>query len=301
MKRTYETIEEIKGLKKEKNAIILAHVYQISDIQDIADYRGDSLELSKKVTKINADVIVFCGVRFMAETAYLLNSLKTVLIPDLNADCGLAEMSTVEQLKIKKKEYPDAAVVSYVNSSAAVKAESDICCTSANAIDVVNSLSQDQVLFLPDRNLGSYVAEHTDKEVILWDGFCYVHENIKLNKIKQLKKLYPTADFIVHPECTKTIRNVADFIGSASQMSQHVASVDQQEFIVGTEDNFVYRLQTDNPDKIFYPVGASCTGMNQINLVKVKLALDQMKFKVYLPDEIRLRAKNALDKMLRTR
>jgi len=301
MKRTFEIIEEIKRLKKEKNAIILSHVYQNKYIQDIADYIGDSLDLSRKATSTNADVIVFCGVRFMAETAYLLNSCKTVILPDCNAGCDLAEMITVEQLKNEKKKYPDAVVVSYVNSPADVKAESDICCTSANAIDVVNSLSQDQVLFLPDRNLGSHVAEQSDKEVILWDGFCYVHENIKLNQFKQLKKLHPAAEIIVHPECTKTVRHMADFIGSTSQMSQYVASVDQQEFIVGTEDNFVYRLQTDNPDKIFYPVGTSCTGMNQINLVKVKLALEQMKFKVYLSDEIRLRAKNALDKMLRTR
>jgi len=188
MNGTYDLINEIKRLKKEKNAIILAHVYQDSNIQDIADYTGDSLDLSRKATSTNADVIVFCGVRFMAETAYLLNPAKTVLLPDEEAGCGLAEMAAVEQLKSKKKEYPDAAVVSYVNSSAAIKAESDICCTSANAIDIINSLPQEKILFLPDKNLGSYVAEHTDKDVFPWDGFCYVHENIKLDQLGQLKK-----------------------------------------------------------------------------------------------------------------
>jgi len=299
MKRRYEMLEEIIRLKKEKNAIILAHVYQPEEVQDIADYIGDSLDLSKKVVNTKADVIVFCGVRFMAETAYMLNPNKTVLLPDKNAGCGLADSATVEQLKIKKKEYPAAAVVSYVNSSAAIKAESDICCTSANAIDIVNSLSQAQILFLPDKNLGSYVAEHTDKDVALWDGDCYVHENIKLERLKQLKIEHPDAEIIVHPECTTLARHKADFIGSTSQMSRYVAQSDEQEFIVGTEDNFVYRLQKDNPDKIFYPAGTLCIGMNQIKLEKVKLALEQMEYRVYLPEKMRIKAKNALDKMLK--
>jgi len=290
-----------KNIYLEKNAIILAHVYQPGEVQDIADYTGDSLDLSKKAVSTNADVIVFCGVRFMAETASILNPDKKIILPDESAGCGLADMATVEQLKSKKKEYPDAAVVSYVNSSAAIKAESDICCTSANAIDVVNSQPQDQILFLPDRNLGSYVAEHTDKDVVLWDGFCYVHENITVEQLKKIKEMHPSAEIIVHPECTTPVRHFADFIGSTSQMSRYVAQADQQEFIVGTEDNFVYRLQMDNPDKTFYPVGTSCGGMNQINVVKIKLALEQMKYKVYLPKEIQSRAKHALDKMLRIR
>jgi quinolinate synthase len=237
----------------------------------------------------------------MAETAYLLNPTKTVLLPDENAGCDLADMATVEQLKSKKKEFPEAAVVSYVNSSAAIKAESDICCTSANAVDVINSLHHDQILFPPDRNLGRYVAECTGKENILWEGFCYVHENIKLSQLRKLKKTNPEAEIIVHPECTTPVRHFADFIGSTSQMSRYVAQAEQREFIVGTEDNFVYRLQVDNLDKIFYPVGTSCIGMNQITLIKIKLALEQMKYKVYLPEEIRSKAKHALDKMLRIR
>jgi quinolinate synthase len=292
-------IKKIRKLKKEKNAIILAHVYQIGDVQDIADYIGDSLDLSRKAMSTKADVIVFCGVRFMAETAYLLNPTKTVLLPDENAGCGLADMATVKQLKSKKKEYPDAAVVSYVNSSAAIKAESDICCTSANAIDVVNSLPQNQMLFLPDRNLGSYVAEHTDKEVFLWDGFCYVHENIMVDQLKKIKEMHLSAEIIVHPECTISVRHFADFIGSTAQMSRHVAQSDRKEFIVGTEDNFVYRLRKENPDKKFYPAGTLCIGMNQIKLEKVKLALERMEYRVYLPEKIRAKAKNALDKMLR--
>ena len=299
MKRTCEIIKEIKRLKKEKNAVILAHVYQIGNVQDIADYTGDSLDLSRKATSTNADVIVFCGVGFMAETAYLVNPTKIVLIPDKNADCGLADMATVEQLKSKKKEYPDAAVVSYVNSSAAIKAESDICCTSANAIDVINSLNHNQILFPPDRNLGGYVAEYTGKEIILWDGFCYVHENITVEQLKKIKEMHSSAEIIVHPECTTPVRHFADFIGSTSQMSRHADQSDQKEFIVGTEDNFIYRLREDNPDKKFYPVGTLCTGMNQINVEKVELALEQMKYKVYLPKEIQSRAKQALDKMLR--
>ena len=299
MKRTYEIIREIRKLKKEKNVVILAHVYQPGEVQDIADYTGDSLGLSKKVVSTKAEVIVFCGVKFMAETASILNPDKTVLLPDKNAGCGLADMATVERLKAKKKEYPDAAVVSYVNSSAAIKAESDICCTSANAVDVVDSLPQDQILFLPDKNLGSYVAEHTDKDVILWDGYCYVHENIKLKQLRKLKDIHPGAEVIVHPECTTPVRHLADFIGSTSQMSRHVTQSNQKEFIVGTEDNFVYRLSKDNSDKKFYPIGTLCIGMNQIRLEKVKLALEQGEYKVHLPEKIRIRAKNALDKMLR--
>jgi len=299
MKRTYEIIKEIRKLKKEKNAVILAHVYQPGEVQDIAEYTGDSLGLSKKAVSTKAEVIVFCGVKFMAETASILNPDKTVLLPDKNADCGLADMATVERLKAKKKEYPDAAVVSYVNSSAAIKAESDICCTSANAVDVVDSLPQDQILFLPDKNLGSYVAEHTDKDVILWDGYCYVHENIKLKQLRKLKDIHPGAEVIVHPECTTLVRHLADFVGSTSQMSRYVAQSNQKEFIVGTEDNFVYRLLKDNSDKRFYPIGTLCIGMNQIRLEKVKLALEQGEYEVHLPEKIRIRAKNALDKMLR--
>jgi len=299
MKGTYEIIKEIRKLKKEKDAVILAHVYQPGEVQDVADHTGDSLGLSKKAVSKKAEVIVFCGVKFMAETASILNPDKTVLLPDKNAGCGLADMATAERLKAKRRKYPNAAVVSYVNSSAAIKAESDICCTSANAVDVVESLPHDQILFLPDKNLGSYVAEHTDKDVILLGGYCYVHENIKLKQFKKLKDMYPGAEVIVHPECTTPVRHLADFIGSTSQMSRYVAQSNQKEFIVGTEDNFVYRLLKDNSDKKFYPIGTLCIGMNQIRLEKVKLALERGEYEVHLPEKILIRAKNALDKMLR--
>ncbi len=298
MKEKYEIIKQIKKLKKEKKAIILAHVYQIGDVQDIADYTGDSLGLSRKAASTDGDVIVFCGVKFMAETAHVLNPNKTVLLPDKNAGCGLADMVTVEELITWKKKYPNAAVVSYVNSSAAIKAESNICCTSANAINVVNSCPQDNILFLPDRNLGSYVAEHTDKNVVLWNGFCYVHEKIRPRQLRQLKKSHPTAEIIVHPECTPEVRKMANFIGSTSQMLQYVTQADQQEFIVGTEDNFIHQLQKKNPKKTFYPIESSCIGMSLINLEKIKLALEQSKYKIHLPKNIQSRAKKALDKML---
>jgi quinolinate synthase len=290
--------EEIIKLKKRRNAVILAHVYQRGEVQDMADYVGDSLDLSRRTVNIEADVIVFCGVQFMAETAAILNPDKKVLLPDINAGCGLADMATAEQLRIVKNEYPNASVVSYVNSSAAVKAESDICCTSANAVNVVNSLPANQVLFVPDRNLGSYVAEHTNKDVILWDGYCYVHENITCGQLNSLKRKYPGAEIIVHPECPSPVRHMSDFVGSTSQMLRYVCQSQQKEFIVGTEDNFVYRLKKDNPEKIFYPLETLCEGMNEITLGKVKLALEKMEHEVHVAEEIRIKAKTALDKML---
>lgn len=291
-------IESIKNLKKEKNAVILAHVYQRGEVQDIADYVGDSLDLSRKAVGTEADVIVFCGVQFMAETAAILNPYKTVLLPDKNAGCGLADMATDEQIIKLKKQNRGLAVVSYVNSSAEVKAVSDICCTSANAINVVNSLSFNHILFVPDKNLGAYVAEHSNKNIRLWDGYCYVHEQITGDKLKFLKEKHPAAQIIVHPECTTPVRHMADFTGSTSQMSKYVKSSTHKEFIVGTEDNFVYRLKSDNPDKLFYPVNSLCEGMNTITLEKVKLSLERMEHIVRVPEETREKAAIALDKML---
>jgi len=293
-----ELTAAIEKLKKEKNAIILAHVYQPGEVQDIADYVGDSLDLSRRAVHTNADVIVFCGVQFMAESAAILNPHKTVLLPDKNAGCRLADMATDEQiLKLKNRNHR-MAVVSYVNSSAKVKAVSDICCTSANAVNVVNHLSNKNILFVPDRNLGAYVAEHTDKNIRLWDGFCYVHENIKPVTIKSLKNKYPKAEIIVHPECISAVRHMADFTGSTSQMSTYVKQSRKNEFIVGTEDNFVYRLKSDNPDKMFYPVNTLCEGMNRITLEKVKYALERMQYKIDVPEKIRQKAEISLDKML---
>jgi len=291
-------VESVNRLKKERNAVILAHVYQRGEVQDIADYVGDSLELSRKAVQTDADVIVFCGVQFMAETAAILNPHKTVLLPDKNAGCGLADMATAQQVAGIKKQNPELKVVSYVNSSAEVKAVSDICCTSANAVEVVNSLRSDSVLFVPDRNLGSHVAENSDKLIQLWDGYCYVHEQITVNDLMALHDEHPDAAIVVHPECTAPVRHLADFTGSTSQMLRYVKESQQKEFIVGTETNFGYRLKADNPGKIFYPVHTFCEGMNTISVEKIKWSLEKMENKVGVPEKIRIKAKIALDKML---
>ena len=291
--------ESINQLRRERNAVILAHVYQRGEVQDIADYVGDSLDLSRKAVQTKADVIVFCGVQFMAETAAILNPHKTVLLPGKNAGCGLADMATAQQISQIKKQNPELKVVSYVNSSAEVKAVSDICCTSANAVDIVNSLSSNIVLFVPDRNLGSHVAERSDKIIQLWDGYCYVHEKITVNDLLTLHEKHPQAVIIVHPECTAPVRHMADFTGSTSQMSQFVRQSLQKEFIVGTEFNFTYRLKTDNPGKLFYPVHTFCEGMNTITLEKVKQSLEKMEYQIRIPDRISRKAKIALDNMLK--
>ncbi len=291
-------VKEIDQLKKEKNAILLAHVYQDGLIQDTADFTGDSLALSKKAVDTDADLIVFCGVSFMAETAHILNPEKKVLLPHLDAGCGLADMATVKKLKQQKKKYPDAAVVSYVNSSAEVKAESDICCTSSNAVDIVNSTKEDTVLFVPDKNLGSYIAEQTEKQIILWDGYCYVHQQIDPDHIKDLQKKHPNAEVIVHPECPKPVRDLADFIGGTGHMAQYAKKSETTEFIVGTEDNFVYRLQKDNPDKMFYPVNTHCEGMSNISLSDVHQALLKEQHEITIAKPIRQKAYKALTKMM---
>jgi len=293
-----ELAVSLKKLQKERNAIILAHVYQKAEVQDIADFVGDSLDLSRKAVNAEADVIVFCGVKFMAETAAILNPLKTVLLPDLNAGCGLADMATGEQiLKLKNKNH-ELTIVSYVNSSAEVKAVSDICCTSANAVNVVSQVSNEPILFVPDRNLGTFVAEHTGKNIHLWEGYCYVHENILTSELELLKTQHPKAEIIVHPECTTPVQHIADFTGSTSQMSQYIKKSQQKEFIVGTEYNFIHRLKSDNPDKEFYGVNSLCEGMNTITLEKVTQALERMEYIVRVPEKIRGKAKTALNKML---
>ena len=291
--------KRIKELKKERNAVILAHLYQRPEVQDIADFTGDSLDLSRRAIATSADVIVFCGVKFMAETAYILNPDKTILLPEKDAGCPLADMAEVEQLKKKKAQYPNAAAVSYVNSSAALKAESDICCTSANAVDVVNSLPQKQVLFLPDRNLGSYVAKKTNKEIILWQGYCYVHENnINTNKLKNLKQRYQNARLMVHPECNSSVRSLADYVGSTSQMLKYAKNSKAKEFIVGTEDGLIHRLQKENPYKKFYSLSTICKDMKLTDIESVITALEKMRYKVSIPKDICIKAKKALDKML---
>ena len=294
----HSIIQDINRLKKEKNAVILAHVYQDGATQDIADFIGDSLALSKKAVDTDAELIVFCGVSFMAETAHILNPDKTVLLPKLEAGCGLADMATIEELQKQKEKYPNAAVVSYVNSSAEIKSISDVCCTSANAVDIVNNVDEKTVLFVPDKNLGSYVAEHTDKKIILWDGYCYVHENITPDLINDMKKKHPAAEVIVHPECTKQVRDIADFIGGTGHMANYVKESDTKEFIVGTEDNFAYRLRKDNPKKTFYEVKTTCVGMRKITLSDVKDALDKEQHKITIDEDVRKKAYKALENMM---
>jgi len=294
-------IEEIKTLKQRRKAVILAHVYQRDEIQEIADFTGDSLGLSRTALNTTAEVIVFCGVLFMAETAAVLNPNKIVLLPDKDAGCALADMATLEKLKAKKREYPDAAVVSYVNSSAAVKAESDVCCTSANAVEVVNSLEEKEILFLPDKNLGRFVASRTDKRVILWDGFCYVHHhNIQQEDIRQARRKYPEAKIMVHPECPPEVIELADYVGSTAQMARYASETNFKEFIVGTEKGMLHKLKALNPDKRFYPASerAICNDMKLITLKKVASALRNMQYQVRVSDDIAVRAKRALDRML---
>jgi len=293
-------VEKISALKKRRNAIILAHNYQLGEVQDIADFVGDSLELSQNAAKTGADVIVFCGVQFMAETASILCPDKVVLLPDMNAGCPLADMITAERLRAKKKEHPQAVVVCYVNSSAEVKAESDICCTSANAIEVVKSLDAREILFVPDQYLGHYVSAKTGKKMILWPGFCPTHVRIKPERIKELKREYPRAKVVVHPECKPEVIALADEVASTSGMCRYARRDDVREMIVGTELGIIHRLRKENPGKRFIPVSeqAICPDMKLITLEKVLRSLEEMSPEVKVPEGTRLRAKAAVDRML---
>ena len=300
MNRECEIEKQVRELKRKKNAIILCHNYQRGAVQNVADFTGDSLELSMKAVRANADIIVFAGVRFMAETAAILNPEKKVLLPDPYAGCELAEICTANELEKKMKKHPGAAVVSYVNSFATIKALSDICCTSSNAVDVVKSLPNEEVLFLPDRNLASFVAERVrDKKIIPWEGYCYVHQNINPDKINSFKRRYPNAAVMVHPECIREVREMADFVGSTGQMERYVRSLKIQEYIIGTEEGLVYRLEKDNPEKKFYSVGATCVGMKRNTLHDLLFSLEKEKYEVRVPKKIRLKAKQAIDRMLK--
>jgi quinolinate synthase len=295
-------VQKIKDLKKKKRALILAHVYQRGEVQDIADFTGDSLALSKMAVDTDAKVIVFCGVRFMAETAAILNPDKVVLMPRKDAGCPLADMAEVEDLLTQKKEYSGIPVVSYVNTSASIKASSDICCTSSNAVDVVNSLKEDKVLFVPDKNLGRFVASKTKKEVILWDGFCYVHHHhIKPEEIKRIKTIHPQAEIMAHPECQPQVIDLADFVGSTGQMAEYVAKNKSREFIVGTERGILHALQKKNPDKRFYSPSplVVCQDMKLTKLENIFSSLENMQFQIRISEEIAIKAKKALDAMLK--
>lgn len=292
--------EEIVKLKRERNALILTHNYQLGEVQNIADYVGDSLELSQIASRSTAEVIVFCGVRFMAETAAILCPDKVVLLPHIKSGCLLADMITAKQLRQKKKEVPQATVVCYVNSPAEVKAEADICCTSANAVQVVESLHSDEVLFVPDQYLGHYVSTKTDKHIILWPGYCPTHTRIGPEDILRLKSEYPGAKVVVHPECRPEVIALADEALGTGGMVRYARRDDVNELIVGTEIGIIHRLRKENPDKRFIPVSeqAICPDMKLITLDKVLRSLEEMEPRVEVPDTIRDKAGAAIDGML---
>jgi len=298
--RDVELAEEILRLKRQENAIILAHNYQRGEVQDIADFVGDSLELSQNASKTGAEVIVFCGVHFMAETASILCPDKKVLLPDINAGCPMANMITAERLIAKKREFPDAAVVCYINSSADVKAESDVCCTSANAVKVIESLDTNEVLFVPDQYLGHYISTKVDKEMILWPGYCPTHVKIQSEDIINLKSEHPGAKVIVHPECRPEVIALADEVLSTGGMCKFAKQTDAKVIIVATEVGIIHRLSKENPAKKFIAASkkAACPNMKKITLEKMLWALEDMAPEVRVTDEIRARAKRAVDKML---
>jgi len=294
-------VKKIQELKKKRNAIFLVHNYQPGEIQEIADHLGDSLGLSRIASQSDADVIVFCGVRFMAETASILCPDKTVLMPDINAGCPMAEMITVDALLALKKEHPEAVVLSYVNTSAEVKAESDICCTSGNAINVVNSLKDaKEIIFVPDKYLAHYVSTKTDKKIIFWNGYCPSHVKILPEHVLRQKKAHPEAKVIVHPECMQSVIQLADEAFSTAGMCKYAKESDASEIIVGTEVGMLYRLRKDNPQKKFYPASeqAVCPNMKLTTLEKVLWSLEDMKYEIKVPEDIRVRAKRAVDKMV---
>ena len=296
-----QLIEKIKKLRDTHNAVILAHNYQPAEIQDLADFTGDSLGLSIKAAETDADIIVFCGVRFMAETAAILSPDKTILLPDKHAGCPMADMITAEQLLDLKQKHPDALVVCYVNSSALVKAESDYCCTSANAVEIVDSLPKDkQIIFVPDQHLGRFVIERTGRDLILWPGYCHVHVIITEEDIKNAKAEHPDAVVLAHPECTEPVKAVSDQLLSTGQMLRFVANSEAKRFIIATEIGIIHALKEQNPRAEFIPATkrAVCPNMKRINLEKVLWSLQDLQYKVTIPQDIRIKAKKALDMMV---
>ena len=301
MNSNLNLIESIIRLKSEKDAVILAHNYQIGAVQDIADFVGDSLQLSIEAASTKSKIIVFCGVHFMAETAKIISPDKKVLIPDKNAGCPMADMITEEQLSELKEQNPGAVVVCYVNSSARVKALSDICCTSSNAINVVNSIPEDKkIIFIPDKYLGSFVISRTGREMLLWNGYCPTHVRINVKTIIGLKKEHLDAVVLVHPECTPDVVEIADEVLSTGQMLKYARESEKKEFIIGTEIGLLHRLQKENPDKIFYPAlnQAICPNMKLINVEKIMWSLEEEIYEIDLPEEVMDKARSSIEKML---
>jgi len=295
-----ETIDLIRELKQELNATIIAHNYQIGDVQDVADFVGDSLELSQKAARVESEMIVFCGVHFMAETAAILSPDKTVLIPEKDAGCPMADMIDGREMREWKKRYPGRQVVCYVNTTAEVKAECDVCCTSSNALEVVESLEADEILFAPDKNLAAYVARFTDKKIIPWDGFCYVHNNILVSDIEEKRRQFPDGEVWVHPECRPEVIDAADKVFSTGKMVKGARETDKKTIILGTEAGMVYRLKKENPDIDFYPAKdlALCFNMKKIDLNGVLRCLENREHRVEVPQAIRQKALGAIEKMI---
>jgi len=301
IKEDKELVSKIKELKKKRNAIILVHNYQLPEVQDIADFRGDSLELSRIAAKTDAKVIVFCGVYFMAETASILSPDKLVIMPDISAGCPMANMMNAEDLRKLKNQHPDAVAVGYVNTSAEVKAELDYCCTSTNAIAVVNALSDyKEIIFVPDKYLADYVSKKTGRKLITWHGFCPTHVKILPEDLKREKKFHPKAKVMVHPECLASVVALADVVLSTSQMAKYAKESPAKEFIIGTEAGLLYRLKQDNPDKEFYLASerAVCPNMKRTTQEKVLWVLDELKNEVKVPENIRKKAHLAIERML---
>ncbi|MCK4258573.1 MAG: quinolinate synthase NadA [Halanaerobiales bacterium] len=295
-----EIVKRIEEIKKKNNAIILAHNYQIDEVQDIADYVGDSFGLSQIAAETDADVIVFCGVHFMAESAKILSPTKKVILPVQEAGCPMAEMVDVEGLRKLKAEYPGVPVVTYVNSSAEVKAESDICCTSSNAVEVVESLDSDTVIFTPDQNLGSFVASKTDKRIILWEGYCITHHCVTTEEVKQVRAAHPDALVLVHPETRPEIVALADHADSTAGILRYVRESDHKKFIIGTEMGILHRMKQENSDKEFYILSPKlvCANMKKTHLSHVIKALETLSPEIYVEEEISVKAKLALERML---
>jgi len=294
-------LTRIEQLTEQRKAVILAHNYQPGEIQDLADFTGDSLGLSIKASQTDAETIVFCGVLFMAETAAILSPEKTVLLPEKTAGCPMADMITAEQLRQLKQKYPDALVVCYVNSSAEVKAESDYCCTSANAVEVVNSLPDDKrIIFVPDQHLGRFVADRTGRDLILWPGYCTTHVVITEDDIKAAKAEHPDAIVMAHPECNEPVKALSDELLSTSQMLKLAAQGTANQFIVATETGIIHSLKKQNPDVEFIPASnrAICPNMKKITLDKVIASLEEMQYEINVPEAISIRAKKALDRMV---
>jgi quinolinate synthase len=298
-----ELRERLAQLKKERNAIILAHYYQRDEIQEVADFRGDSFLLAQKAAETDADTIVFCGVHFMGESAKILAPNKTVIIPDERAGCPMADMVNVEGLRELKRKHPNAKVVTYINSSAEIKAETDIVCTSANAVKVIQSVDSDEIIWVPDKNLGDYVSKFTDKKMIIWEGYCNTHDMLTVKDVVEMRQQYPNALFVVHPECRPEVVKLADFVGSTTAIIDYCKKSEHQEFIVGTEDGTGYQLRKDSPNKTFHFASKYlvCPNMKVNNLKKLVRCLETMQPEIHVPEDVAERARLSLERMLQVK